>query len=67
MIFIIALYEGIYAIYTIENKIAESVISIIDVRNIKSQRVAEKNGLKIEKQTRWQNLDVFIYRTGSEN
>ncbi len=44
------------------NNIAPSFISIIDVKNIKSQRVAEKNGLKIDKQTRWMDLDVFIYR-----
>jgi len=42
---------------------APSVISIIDVRNVKSQRVAEKNGLKPEKQTQWNGLDVYIYRS----
>jgi RimJ/RimL family protein N-acetyltransferase len=28
----------------------------------KSMRVADKNGLRREKQTRWMDLDVFIYR-----
>ncbi|GAB2799699.1 GNAT family N-acetyltransferase [Rhabdobacter roseus] len=42
--------------------LADSVISIIDVRNVNSQRVAEKNGLQREKQTRWSDLDVYIYR-----
>ncbi|MBA3663946.1 MAG: GNAT family N-acetyltransferase [Bacteroidetes bacterium] len=48
--------------YAFQNKFTESVISIIDIRNTKSQRVAEKNNLAREKQTRWNNLDVFIYR-----
>ena len=48
--------------YAFENNLTDSVISIIDIRNIKSQKVAIKNGLKREKQTRWMDLDVFIYR-----
>ncbi len=48
--------------YGFENKLAPSVVSIIDVRNIQSQRVAQKNGLKQDKQTKWADLDVFIYR-----
>jgi RimJ/RimL family protein N-acetyltransferase len=47
-------------------KQVESIISIIDVRNVKSQRVAEKNGLVREKQTRWNELDVFVYRISRE-
>ncbi len=43
---------------------ADSIISIIDVRNLKSQRVAEKNGLVREKRARWNELDVFVYRMG---
>jgi ribosomal-protein-alanine N-acetyltransferase len=45
----------------------ESIISIIDVRNLKSQRVAEKNGLLREKQTRWNDMDDFIYRMNRES
>lgn len=48
--------------YGFENKLAPSIISIIDVRNIQSQRVADKNGLEREKQTQWADLDVFVYR-----
>jgi ribosomal-protein-alanine N-acetyltransferase len=48
--------------YGFKNNQADSIISIIDIRNIKSQRVAEKNGLVREKQTRWLEMDVFIYR-----
>jgi [ribosomal protein S5]-alanine N-acetyltransferase len=52
--------------YALDNHLADSVISIIDIRNLKSQRVAEKNGLLREKQTRWSDLDVYIYRTGTQ-
>lgn len=48
--------------YVFTNNIAGSVISIIDVANVRSQRVAEKNGLVREKRCRWNGLDVFIYR-----
>lgn len=49
--------------FAFENKLTDSVISIIDVHNTNSQRVAEKNGLQIEKQSKWiDGEDVFIYR-----
>lgn len=48
--------------YGFANKLAPSIISIIDIRNVQSQRVANKNGLVREKQTKWADLDVFIYR-----
>ncbi|MFI5203599.1 MAG: GNAT family N-acetyltransferase [Flavobacteriales bacterium] len=52
----------IFLDYAFQNKLAESIISVIDINNVKSQRVAEKNGLVREKQTRWHEMDVFIYR-----
>ena|SRR6218665_2448490 len=48
--------------YAFESGISNSLISIISIANQRSQRVAVKNGLKIEKKTRWRDLDVFIYR-----
>lgn len=45
-----------------ENEQAESIISIIHIDNIRSQRVAEKNGLKRCGQTTWLDTPVFIYR-----
>jgi RimJ/RimL family protein N-acetyltransferase len=48
--------------YAFENNLADSIISVIDVGNIKSQRVAEKNGLYREKQTVQMGDDVFVYR-----
>lgn len=48
--------------FAVEHDLADSVISIIDIRNVKSMRVAEKNGLYRDIQTRWLDKDVFIYR-----
>jgi [ribosomal protein S5]-alanine N-acetyltransferase len=48
--------------YGFKNDQADSIISIIHINNIKSQKVALKNGLKRMKQTRWSDKDVFIYQ-----
>jgi ribosomal-protein-alanine N-acetyltransferase len=48
--------------YAFHNDLTNSVTSIINIKNVKSQRVADKNGLTKEKQTVWSGLDVFIYR-----
>lgn len=48
--------------YAFKNDLVQSIISVIDVGNIKSQRVAEKNGLFREKQTVQLGDDVYIYR-----
>jgi len=53
--------------YAFKNNLTQSVISIIDKRNFKSQRVAEKNGLEIEKETKWSDIDVYIYRIEKNN
>jgi RimJ/RimL family protein N-acetyltransferase len=48
--------------YAFQNNLTDSVISIINTNNIKSQKVANKNGLLKEKQSIWSGLDIFIYR-----
>lgn len=48
--------------YAFENNLTDSIISVIDVGNVKSQRVAEKNGLFRDKQTVQLGDDVYIYR-----
>lgn len=53
--------------YAFAHNLADSIISIIDIRNIKSQIVADKNGLKREKRIKWNNSDVYIYRIRSIN
>ncbi|MGB3078804.1 MAG: GNAT family N-acetyltransferase [Saprospiraceae bacterium] len=53
--------------HAFENNLSDSVISIIDTRNLRSQRVADKNGLLREKQTTWSDLNVYIYRIDKSN
>ena len=48
--------------YAFNNKISNSLISIIDVRNIASQKVATKIGMNKTKQIRYFGLDVYVYR-----
>ncbi|MBI9036524.1 MAG: GNAT family N-acetyltransferase [Bacteroidales bacterium] len=48
--------------YAFEKDLCNSLISIIDIRNIASQKVAEKNGMRKTKQVRYNSLDVYIYR-----
>lgn len=48
--------------YGFNNGQADSIISIIHIDNIRSQKVALKNGLAKMKQTKWSDRDVFIYR-----
>ena len=52
--------------FAFRNNFAESLISIISLKNIPSQKVAERNGMKIEKRTRYHNNDAFIYRLTKE-
>jgi len=53
--------------YAFENKLAPSLISIIDIRNGASQKVARKMGMVITKQVRYYDLDVYIYRIFRES
>lgn len=48
--------------YALDNRMAASVVSVIHRKNFKSQRVAEKNGLRNEKATFWNGKEVFVYR-----
>jgi ribosomal-protein-alanine N-acetyltransferase len=45
-----------------ENNLADSVISIIGTDNIPSQKVAQRNGMIIETQTEFLEMDVYIFR-----
>lgn len=45
-----------------ENKLAPSVISIVDLENFNSQKVAERNGMQRDKQTEFMGFPVHIYR-----
>ncbi len=48
--------------YAFENNLSPSLISIISLSNLSSQRVAIKNGMKIEKQTLYKDNPVYIFR-----
>ncbi len=52
--------------YAFDNDLSADVISIIHVDNVKSQRVAQKNGLSKIKQSTWNDLDVFIFQIEKE-
>lgn len=53
--------------YAFEHNQTDRVISIIDVRNINSQRVADKNGLTRERVTTWNGLNVYIYQIARQS
>lgn len=50
-----------------ENKLTDSLISIIDLENIPSQKVAERNGMIRETTSVFMDMDVFIYRVTYED
>lgn len=52
--------------YAFENKICDSVVSIIHINNLLSQRVAIKNGMQQTHQTRWNNKPVYVYRINKQ-
>ncbi len=45
-----------------ENENLDHIISIIDTRNIASQKVAVRNGMFIDRQIKYHNLDTYIYQ-----
>lgn len=49
--------------FALENQLAQNVIAIIDVRNEKSIRVAEKLNMKFDRNSNWMGEDVKIYRS----
>jgi [ribosomal protein S5]-alanine N-acetyltransferase len=52
--------------YAFENKLANSLISIISLTNLPSQKVAIKNGMSIDKQTVYKGNQVYIFRASEE-
>ena len=48
--------------YGFANDQADSIISIIDVHNIPSQKVARKNGMTPGKPIIWHDMNVYIFR-----
>ncbi len=52
--------------YAFSNNIAETLISIIHVGNIKSEKVATKNGMIKTKRTSYKGMPVNIFRIDKE-
>lgn len=48
--------------YAFQNKFSESLISIIHVDNVPSQKVALKNGMHLDKTTSYKDNPVHIFR-----
>lgn len=48
--------------FAFENNFSDSLISIISLTNTPSQKVAVKNGMKTDKQTTYNNNEVYIFR-----
>jgi len=49
--------------YAIENKLSESLISIISIENTPSKKVALKNGFQISETAIYKGMNVDIFRT----
>ena len=45
-----------------ENENLDRLISVIDIRNIASQKVAVRNGMFNDRQIKYYDLDVYIYQ-----
>ncbi len=48
--------------YAFSHGLAESVISLIYIENTPSQRVAVRNGMKVDRRTEFMNLPMDMYR-----
>ncbi|WP_350291129.1 GNAT family N-acetyltransferase [uncultured Croceitalea sp.] len=51
--------------FAFENGFSPSLISIIHINNVPSQKVALKNGMKLDKTTSYKENPVHIYRTNN--
>ena len=45
-----------------EHEKLDHIISVIDIRNMASQKVAENNGMARNRQIKYHDLDVYIYQ-----
>jgi len=52
--------------FAFESNLCENLVSIIDIRNIASQKVAKKNGMKKDIQIKYFGLDVYVYKITKE-
>mgnify|MGYP000424257444 CR=1 FL=1 len=52
--------------FAFENEMTESIISLIVIENVPSQKVAERNGLKQTLRMDYKGFDVYVYRISKE-
>ncbi len=48
--------------FAFSHNLAETIVSIIHINNVPSQKVALRNGMKVDKRTVFHNLPVDVYR-----
>ena len=53
--------------YAFENFAVDHLISLIRPENLPSRRVAEKNGLRIDREIDWRGIRHFVYAMGEKN
>lgn len=53
--------------FAFQNDFAESIISIIHTENVRSEKVAMKNGMLKERQTIFRDMPVFVYRINKKD
>lgn len=53
--------------YAFDRDLATSLISIIHIENVLSQKVATRNGMMREKQSTFKGMPVYIYRVNAAN
>ena len=58
----IAIFVLGYAAIAFEHQLRNSLISIIQVNNVPSQKTALKNGMHLDKTTTYKNNRVHIFR-----
>jgi RimJ/RimL family protein N-acetyltransferase len=52
--------------FAFENNYTDSLISIVHVDNIKSEKVALKNGMQLDKKTTFKEMPVNVFRIAKE-
>jgi RimJ/RimL family protein N-acetyltransferase len=53
--------------YAFQNNFADSIISIIHVDNIASKKVAIRNGMSLEKTTKYKDFPVDVFRISKKD
>jgi RimJ/RimL family protein N-acetyltransferase len=52
--------------FALGHGLAPSLVSLIHVDNVRSQKVAERNGMGREKKIKWSGKNIFLYRISNK-